>query len=185
MYVPLISPRYASGDFLPRVLAFMDKFNPVPQSYFGDWNYGMYGDQSLFMVDPNFHCGPLGSSWNCMGSRARFLTMARSLVGLSTRYHAEYSTIRSTSPRLFPAYIDKAFPPHAKLMLAQRYYFHLAASLRKRSGASLAQWSVIVVLAGSLRGCQPANDTRRSDIILGKIETLRSFLGASSLKVAD
>ena len=45
MYVPLISPRYASGDFLPRVLAYMDKFNPVPQSYFGDWNYGMYGDQ--------------------------------------------------------------------------------------------------------------------------------------------
>lgn len=62
-------------------------------------------------------------------------------------------------------------------MLAQRYYFRLTASLRKRSDTSLAQWSVIAVLAGSLRGCQPANDTRRSDIILGKIETLRSFLG--------
>ena len=164
MYVPLISPRYASRDFLPRVLAFMNKLNPVSQSYFGDWNYGMYGDQCLFTVDPNFHCGPLGSSWNCMESRAQFLTMTRSLVGLSTRYHAECSTIRSTSPRLFPAYIDKAFPPHAKLMLAQRHYFRLTASLRKRTDTLLAQWSVIAVLAGSLRGCQPANDTKRSDI---------------------
>ena len=77
------------------------------------------------------------------------------------------------------------FLPHAKLMLSQRYHSRATTSLRKRSDAEPTQWSALAALTGLLRGCQPANDARRSDITLGRIEALRLFLGGSYLKVAD
>ncbi|KAF9791293.1 hypothetical protein BJ322DRAFT_1040893 [Thelephora terrestris] len=38
--------------------ATLDSFNQVRQSCLVDRYYGTYGDQSLFMVDPNLHCDP-------------------------------------------------------------------------------------------------------------------------------